>query len=137
MNNEDLNENLVNTDANEERPGNENRNNKENAQLEKNDNINENFPDSEKTLISSMKIEMARQKESLSQCQSKLKELYQENSKLKLLQLDFSKKLSIKDDIINSNKVEINRLQSKNNILEIENDCYDYYLHCQYHFLLD
>ena len=122
MNNEDLKENLINTHANEEKPGKENRNNKESTQLEKNDNINENFPDIEKTLISSMKIEMARQKESLSQCQSKLNELYQENSKLKLLQLDFSKKLSVKEDIINSNKVEISRLQSKNNILEIEND---------------
>ena len=86
------------------------------------ENLNETFPDLEQTLINSMKLEMSRVKENLSQSQSKVNELFQENNRLKLLQLEISKKLSVKEDIINSNKVEINRLQSKNNILESENE---------------
>ena len=86
------------------------------------ENLNETFPDLEQTLINSMKLEMSRLKENLSQSQSKVNELFQENNKLKLLQLEISKKLSVKEDIINSNKIEINRLQSKNNILDSENE---------------
>ena len=119
MNEEDLDEkNINNIEENDE-----NQNQKENiSQMDQIENDNENFPDLEKTLINSMKLEMTRLKENLSQSQSKVNELFQENNKLKLLQLENSKKLSIKEDIINSNKIEINRLQSKNNFLESEND---------------
>ena len=119
MNEEDLDEkNINNIEENDE-----NQNQKENiSQMDQIENDNENFPDLEKTLINSMKLEMTRLKENLSQSQSKVNELFQENNKLKLLQLENSKKLSIKEDIINSNKVEINRLQTKNNFLESEND---------------
>ena len=86
------------------------------------ENLNETFPDLEQTLINSMKLEMSMVKENLLQSQSKVNELFQENNRLKLLQLEISKKLSVKEDIINSNKIEINRLQSKNNILESDNE---------------
>ena len=119
MNDEDLNsKNINNEEENDEDPN----ANENSSQGDQNENDNENFPDLEKTLINSMKLEMTRIKENLSQSQSKVNDLFQENNKLKLLQLENSKKLSIKEDIINSNKVEINRLQSKNKILESEND---------------
>ena len=113
MNYEDLNEkNINNIGENEENI----------PQKEQNDNQKGSYPDLEKTLINSLKLEMSRLKENLAQSQSKINQLYQENNKLKLLQLENSKKLSIKEDIINSNKIEINRLQSKNNELESENE---------------
>ena len=86
------------------------------------ENYNENMPDLEKNLINSMKLELARINENLAQNQSKLNELFQENNKLKILQLENSKKLSVKEDIINSNKAEINRLHSKNSNLESDNN---------------
>ena len=52
-----------------------------------------------------MKLEMARLKDNLAESQSKINELFQENNKLKILQLENAKKLSVKEDIINSNKV--------------------------------
>ena len=119
MNNRDLNENnILNKDKEEE---NQNKN-EESSQKVQNEEQNENFQDLEKTLINSMKLEIIRIKENLSQSQTKVNELFQENNRLKLLQLENSKKLSIKEDIINSNKIEINRLQSKNNTLESENE---------------
>ena len=69
-----------------------------------------------------MKGEMSRHKEKIDKFKSKIKELNKENKNLKLFQLDLSKKLLVKEDIIDSNKVEINRLQSKSNILETENE---------------
>ena len=66
--------------------------------------------------------DLCRGPEKLSESQSKINELFQENNKLKLLQIENSKILSIKEDIINSNKMEINRLQTKNNLLETENE---------------
>ena len=83
---------------------------------------NDNSPDSEKNLINSMKIEMARLKDNLAESQSKINELFQENNKLKILQIENAKKLSVKEDIINSNKIEINRIQTKNNSLESDNN---------------
>ena len=83
---------------------------------------NDNSPDSEKNLINSMKLEMARLKDNLAESQSKINELFQENNKLKILQLENAKKLSVKEDIINSNKIEINRIQTKNNSLESDNN---------------
>ena len=119
MNNQDLNENnILNKDKEEE---NQNKN-EGSSQKVQNEEQNENFQDLEKTLINSMKLEIIRIKENLSQSQTKVNELFQENNRLKLLQLENSKKLSIKEDIINSNKIEINRLQSKNNTLESENE---------------
>ena len=120
MNNEDLNEKNINTGVIEEK--NKNLNNNENSNLDQNENTNENNPDLENNLMSSMKSEMSRQKENLAKCQSKIKQLKTENNKLKLLQLELSKKLSVQEDIINSNKIQINRLQSKSNILEIDNE---------------
>ena len=119
MNNQDLNENnILNKDKEEE---NQNKN-EGSSQKVQNEEQYENFQDLEKTLINSMKLEIIRIKENLSQSQTKVNELFQENNRLKLLQLENSKKLSIKEDIINSNKIEINRLQSKNNTLESENE---------------
>ena len=113
MNYENLNEkNIINRGVNEENL----------SPKEQNESQKEDYPDLEKTLINSLKLEMSRVKENLAQSQSKVNELYQENNKLKILQLENSKKLSIKEDIINSNKIEINRLQSKNNELETENE---------------
>ena len=120
MNNEDLNEKNINTGVIEEK--NKNLNSNENSNLDQNENTNENNPDLENNLMSSMKSEMSRQKENLAKCQSKIKQLKTENNKLKLLQLELSKKLSVQEDIINSNKIQINRLQSKSNILEIDNE---------------
>ena len=82
----------------------------------------DNSPDSEKNLINSLKLEMARLKDNLAESQSKINELFQENNKLKILQLENAKKLSVKEDIINSNKIEINRIQTKNNSLESDNN---------------
>ena len=119
MNNQDIYEkNIINKDEEKD-----NQSKKERTyQKYQNEEQNEDFPDLEKTLINSMKLEIIRIKENLSQSQAKVNELFQENNRLKLLQLENSKKLSIKEDIINSNKIEINRLQSKNTILESEND---------------
>ena len=119
MNNELLNVNNINNQDKD----NENHNQKGNSIIEQqNGKEIEKKTDLEKTLISSMRIEITRINEQLSQSQSKINELFQENNKLKLLQLDNSKKISVKDDIINSNKIEINRLQSKNKVLESENE---------------
>ena len=120
MNNEDLNEKNINTGVIEEK--NKNLNSNENSNLDQNENTNENNHDLENNLMSSMKSEMSRQKENLAKCQSKIKQIKAENNKLKLLQLELSKKLSVQEDIINSNKIQINRLQSKSNILEIDNE---------------
>ena len=119
MNNQDIYEkNIINKDEEKD-----NQSKKDRAyQKYQNEEQNEDFPDLEKTLINSMKLEIIRIKENLSQSQAKVNELFQENNRLKLLQLENSKKLSIKEDIINSNKIEINMLQSKNTILESEND---------------
>ena len=112
MNNDDLNENNINKRALEER--NQIQNNNEKSQAEQNENVNEKF------LMSTMKLEMARQKDNLSKCESTINKLNKENNELKVLQLELSKELSTKEDIINSNKVEINRLQAKNSNLERE-----------------
>ena len=119
MNNELLNVNNINNQDKD----NENHNQKGNSIIEQqNGKEIEKKTDLEKTLISSMRIEITRINEQLSQSQSKINDLFQENNKLKLLQLENSKKLSVKEDIINSNKIEINRLQSKNKVLESENE---------------
>ena len=119
MNNQDIYEkNIINKDEEKDNQIKKERTN----QRHQNEEQNEDFPDLEKTLINSMKLEIIRIKENLSQSQAKVNDLFQENNRLKLLQLENSKKLSIKEDIINSNKIEINRLQSKNTILESEND---------------
>ena len=119
MNNELLNVNNINNKDKD----NENQNQKDNSIVEQqNGNQIEKKTDLEKTLINSMKIEITRINEQLAQSQSKINELFQENNKLKLLQLENSRKISIKEDIINSNKLEINRLQSKNKVIESENE---------------
>ena len=119
MNNELLNNNNINNKDKD----NENQNQKNNSIVEQqNGNETEKKSDLEKALINSMRIEMTRINEQLSQSQSKINELFQENNKLKLLQLENSRKISIKEDIINSNKLEINRLQSKNKVIESENE---------------
>ena len=119
MNNHDIYEkNIINKDEEKDNQIKKERTN----QRHQNEEQNEDFPDLEKTLINSMNLEIIRIKENLSQSQAKVNDLFQENNRLKLLQLENSKKLSIKEDIINSNKIEINRLQSKNTILESEND---------------
>ena len=122
MNNQELKEKNINNLGKEEEEDQLKKGFSPSPQNVQKENLNETFPDLEQTLINSMKLEMSRVKENLSQSQSKVNELLQENNRLKLLQLEISKKLSVKEDIINSNKVEINRLQSKNNILESENE---------------
>ena len=122
MNNQELKEKNINNLGKEEEEDQLKKGFSPSPQNVQKENLNETFPDLEQTLINSMKLEMSRVKENLSQSQSKVNELFQENNRLKLLQLEISKKLSVKEDIINSNKVEINRLQSKNNILESENE---------------
>ena len=69
-----------------------------------------------------MKLEIERLKDNLSECQKNINNLVQENNKFKLLQIENSKQLSVKENIINSNKIEINRLQTKNSTLESENN---------------
>ena len=81
---------------------------------------NDNFRENEEALINSMSLEMTRLKENLTQSNAKINELIQENNKLKLLQLENTKKASVKDNIINSNKIEINRLQTKNKDLDAD-----------------
>ena len=122
MNNQELNEKNNNKIGKEEEEDQLKKEFSSSRQKVQKENIKETFPDLEQTLINSMKLEMTRVKENLSQSQSKVNELFQENNRLKLLQLEISKKLSVKEDIINSNKIEINRLQSKNNILESDNE---------------
>ena len=82
----------------------------------------ENFPDLEKTVINSVKLEVTQLKENLSKCQKKADDLLQENNKLKIEQIENSKKISMGENIINSNKIEINQLQTKNSNLESENE---------------
>ena len=82
----------------------------------------ENFPDLEKTIINSVKLEVNQLKENLSKCQKKADDLLQENNKLKIEQIENSKKISMGENIINSNKIEINQLQTKNSNLESENE---------------
>ena len=82
----------------------------------------ENFPDLEKTVINSVKLEVTQLKENLSKCQKKTDDLLQENNKLKIEQIENSKKISMGENIINSNKIEINQLQTKNSNLESENE---------------
>ena len=113
------------------------RNKIENEDIEiKNDNYNsnnnvilnspwidqENFPDLEKTIINSVKLEVNQLKENLSKSQKKAEDLLLENNKLKIAQIENTKKISMGENVINSNKIEISRLQSKNNILESENE---------------
>ena len=85
----------------------------------KNDNQNQ---ETEKNIINSMKLEIERLKDNLSESQKTINNLVQENNKFKLLQIENSKKLSVKENIINSNKIEINRLQAKNSSLDSENN---------------
>ena len=119
MNNELLNGNNINNKDKD----NQNQKQKDNSIVEQqNGNEIEKKTDLEKTLINSMRTEITRINEQLAQSQSKINELFQENNKLKLLQLENSRKISIKEDIINSNKLEINRLQSKNKVIESENE---------------
>ena len=82
----------------------------------------ENFPDLEKTIINSVKLEVNQLKENLSKTQKKADDLLQENNKLKIEQIENSKKISMGENIINSNKIEINQLQIKNSNLESENE---------------
>jgi len=82
----------------------------------------ENFPDLEKTIINSVKLEVNQLKENLSKSQKKAEELLQENNKLKIAQIENTKKMSIGENIINANKIEISQLQAKNNNLESENE---------------
>ena len=82
----------------------------------------ENFPDLEKTIINSVKLEVNQLTENLSKCQKKADDLLQENNKLKIEQIENSKKISMGENIINSNKIEINQLQTKNSNLESENE---------------
>ena len=82
----------------------------------------ENFPDLEKTIINSVKLEVNQLKENLSKTQKKADDLLQENNKLKIDQIENSKKISMGENIINSNKIEINQLQTKNSNLESENE---------------
>ena len=82
----------------------------------------ENFPDLEKTIINSVKLEVNQLKENLSKSQKKVDDLLQENNKLKIEQIENSKKISMGENIINSNKIEINQLQIKNSNLESENE---------------
>ena len=82
----------------------------------------ENFPDLEKTIINSVKLEVKQLKENLSKNQKKAEDLLQENNKLKISQIENAKKMSIEENIINANKIEISQLQAKNNNLESENE---------------
>ena len=82
----------------------------------------ENFPDLEKTIINSVKLEVNQLKENLSKTQKKADDLLQENNKLKIEQIENSKKISMGENIINSNKIEINQLKTKNSNLESENE---------------
>jgi len=82
----------------------------------------ENFPDLEKTIINSVKLEVKQLKENLSKNQKKAEDLLQENNKLKISQIENAKKMSIEENIINANKIEIIQLQAKNNNLESENE---------------
>ena len=82
----------------------------------------ENFPDLEKTIINSVKLEVNLLKENLSKSQKKVEDLLQENNKLKIEQIENSKKMSMGENIINSNNIEINQLQIKNSNLESENE---------------
>ena len=69
-----------------------------------------------------MKLEVNQLKENLSKSQKKAEELLQENNKLKIAQIENTKKMSIGENIINANKIEISQLQAKNNNLESENE---------------
>ena len=93
--------------------------NRENISNEKE---NDNYIEIENNLINQMKLEIEQLKETLIQNNEKINDLIQENNKFKLLQVDNNKKLAVKDSIIDSNKQEINRLLSKKNALEIEDE---------------
>ena len=69
-----------------------------------------------------MKLEVKQLKENLSKSQKKAEDLLQENNKLKISQIENAKKMSIEENIINANKIEIIQLQAKNNNLESENE---------------
>ena len=122
MNKEDLKEkNIINNNVKKEEKNliqNKNEIFKEKTPL-KNDTQNQ---ETEKSIINSMKLEIERLKDNLSECQKNINNLVQENNKFKLLQIENSKQLSVKENIINSNKIEINRLQTKNSSLESENN---------------
>ena len=85
-------------------------------------NENENYIEIENKIINPMRVEIEHLKGNLAQNNEKINELIQENNKFKLLQVDCNKKLAIKDSIIDSNKQEINRLLSKKNALETEDE---------------
>lgn len=116
MNNEELN--LIENNNNKEKVENINQNKTQNNS--NNNSKLENNHELETSIMNSMKKEMVRQKENISKYQTKIDDLYKENNKLKLLQLENTKKASVKDNIINSNKIEINRLQAKNKDLDAD-----------------
>ena len=86
---------------------------------------NENQPNGqyiqiENNITNPMIIENEQLKDALDKTNEKLKQLIQENDKLKFTQIEYNKNLSLKDSIIDSNKQEISRILNKKNILETE-----------------
>ena len=115
----------INTIERQEKNENKNTINTKTEDLSQNDQIDnesEGYPDIEKTIIDSMKLEIIRLKENLSENKKQINDLIEENNKLKLSQIEISKTISSKDNIINSNKIEINKLQTKNIDLESKNN---------------
>ena len=114
MKKEDLlkEKNRINTIERQEKNENKNTINTKTEDLSQNeqiDNESEGYPDIEKTIIDSMKLEIIRLKENLSENKKQINDLIEENNKLKLSQIEISKTISSKDNIINSNKIEITK----------------------------
>ena len=96
---------------------------KENLQNVSNDNqSNEQFIQIENNIPNPMILENEQLKESLAKTNEKLKSLIQENDKLRFTQVEHIKNLSLKDNIIDSNKQEISRILNKKNLLETEDE---------------
>ena len=88
---------------------------------------NENQPNGqyiqiENNITNPMIIENEQLKDALDKTNEKLKQLIQENDKLKFTQIEYNKNLSLKDSIIDSNKQEISRILNKKNKLETEDE---------------
>ena len=83
---------------------------------------NEQYIQIENNITNPMIIENEQLKDALDKTNEKLKQLIQENDKLKFTQIEYNKNLSLKDSIIDSNKQEISRILNKKNILETEDE---------------
>ena len=115
MINENLKEQNINNYDDEDEDQKEMRQNNSNEENE-----NDNYLEIGNNIINPMSIEIDQLKEALIKAKNQINEFIEENNKFKLSQVENNKELSIKDNIIDSNKQEISRLLSK--ITSFENE---------------